>query len=241
MPTCVRGHESQGRAVVVVPRPARHRRINSHVVRILAVADVEERSLSEFFDPERWRGIDLLLSLGDLKAEYLDYLVSRLNVRCLYVRGNHDARYAEHPPAGCENVHGRVIKAVGLRFAGLEGSRWYGGTGVEYRDRDMAFKAFTLGLRIRLAGGVDVLMAHAPPTPDPGSPEAAVPVDRVHAGFDAFRTLIVQHRPKLFLHGHTHLNYGRAKRERRIAGVRVIDCYGATVIELGSGGPPVDA
>src|SRR6185295_13258779 len=121
--------------------------------RILAVADAEDRALAEHFDPERWRGVDLILSLGDLKPDYLDYLVSRLNVRCLYVRGNHDAAYAEAPPAGCDNVDGRVVRFSGLRIAGLEGSRWYGGSGVEYSDRHTALRAFMLDLRIRLAGG----------------------------------------------------------------------------------------
>jgi Icc-related predicted phosphoesterase len=200
-------------------------------MKILAVADVEDRALGEHFDPERWRGVDLILSLGDLKPDYLDYLVSRLNVRCLYVRGNHDAAYGQSPPAGCDDVNGRVVKVDGLRIAGLEGSRWYGGSGVEYSDRHTALRAFLLDLRIRLAGGVDVLMTHAPPTfGDPALDDA---LDKVHAGFDSYRKLALAHQPRLFLHGHTHLNYGRNKREQAIGSTRVIDCYGATLIELG--------
>lgn len=199
-------------------------------MRILAVADTEDRTLSEHFNPERYRDVDLVVSLGDLDADYLDYLVSRLNVRCLYVRGNHDAAYHERPPAGCENVDGRVLTCGGLRFAGLEGSRWYGGRGVEYGDRHMAWRGLMLGLRIRVAGGVDVIMAHAPPT-YPDDPLDAT-VDRVHAGFLTFQRLIETYRPKLFLHGHTHLGYGRNKRERAIGATRVIDCYGATLIDL---------
>ena len=199
-------------------------------MRILAVADTEDRALSEHFNPDRYRDVDLLLSLGDLDADYLDYLVSRLNVRCLYVRGNHDAAYSHQPPAGCENADSRILKVGQLRFAGLEGSRWYGGQGVEYGDRHMALRAFMLGMRIRMAGGVDVLMAHAPPT-YPEDPEDAK-VDRVHAGVPALREMIERWRPKLFLHGHTHLGYGRNKRERAIGETRVIDCYGATLIEV---------
>jgi Icc-related predicted phosphoesterase len=199
-------------------------------MRILAVADAEDRALADHFDPERWRGVDLILSLGDLKPSYLDYLVSRLNVPLLYVRGNHDAGYEQAPPAGCDDVNGRVLKVGGLRIAGLEGSRWYGGSGVEYSDRHMAFRAFMLGLRIRLAGGVDVVMTHAPPTF--GNPAIDDALDKVHAGFDSFRKLALAHQPRLFLHGHTHLNYGRNKREQMLGRTRVIDCYGATLIEL---------
>jgi Icc-related predicted phosphoesterase len=201
-------------------------------MKILAVADAEERALGEYFNADRWRGVDLVLSLGDLKAEYLDYLVSRLNVPLLYVRGNHDAAYRDHPPAGCENVSGRIVRAAGLRFAGLEGSRWYGGQGVEFGDAEMALRAFVLGLKIRVARGVDVIMTHAPPTLDPEPGQESEPVDRVHAGFDSYRKLILAHHPRLFLHGHTHLGYGRNKRERTLGATRVIDCYGATLIDL---------
>src|SRR5438067_13888266 len=113
-------------------------------MKILAVADAEERALGEHFNPERWRGVDLVLSLGDLKADYLDYLVSRLNVPLLYVRGNHDAAYRDQPPLGCEDVNGRVVRTLGLKIAGLEGSRWYGGSGVEYGDGEMALRTFML-------------------------------------------------------------------------------------------------
>src|SRR5437899_2754477 len=45
-------------------------------MRILAVGDVEEPLLHEHYRPERWEGVnrvDLLLSCGDLPAEYLDF------------------------------------------------------------------------------------------------------------------------------------------------------------------------
>jgi Icc-related predicted phosphoesterase len=198
-------------------------------VRILAVADAEERALGEHFDPARWRGVDLLVSCGDLRPDYLDYLVSRLNVPCLYVRGNHDSSYEESPPGGCENLHGRVVEVGGLRFAGLEGSRWYGGKGVEYSDRSIALRAWLLSWRVRMAGGVDVLVTHAPPL----LPAAAdAPPDRVHQGFPAFTDLAARFRPQLFLHGHTHLGYGRGQRERLLGPTRVIDCYGHCLIEV---------
>ena len=37
-------------------------------VRILAVSDEESTFIWEHFDPELFRGVDLLLSCGDLKA-----------------------------------------------------------------------------------------------------------------------------------------------------------------------------
>lgn len=210
-------------------------------MKILAVADAEDRALRDHFDPGRWRGVDLIVSCGDLEPGYLDYLVSCLNVPCVYVRGNHDAKYAEHPPGGCEDVHGRVIRIGGLRIGGLEGSRWYGGRGVEVGERTMRWRAWRLRGRSLLAGGLDVLVAHSPPLyPDQVADLAAIEageqpagaVDRVHLGFAALTDLTRAIRPKLFLHGHTHLGYGRGKREQRLGATRVIDCYGAYIVEV---------
>jgi predicted phosphodiesterase len=192
-------------------------------VRILAVADAESRAL-EHFDPARWGKVDLLVSCGDLKAGYLDYLASILNVPSVYVRGNHDAAYRDVP--GWENADGRVVEVGGVRIAGLEGARWYGGSGVEVGERTMAWRARLLGWRIALAGGADVLVTHAPPVLADG------PTDHVHAGFAAFNRLLVRHRPRLWLHGHIHLSYGRGPRERRVGATRVVDCYGAHLLEL---------
>ncbi len=222
-------------------------------MRILAIADSEERALSEHFDPKRWGVIDLVISCGDLDPEYLDLVVSRLNVPLLYVRGNHDTSYQERPPGGCENIDGRVRRFGGLRIAGLEGSRWYGGRGIEVGDREMAWRAFRLRVKILIAGGIDILVTHAPPLLETGAApqsqdtggempdrQAHVkqPVDHVHAGFPAFNRLLRQARPRIQLHGHTHLSYGRAKREMTLGTTCVIDCYGAYVVEIGKSDTP---
>ena len=216
-------------------------------MRILAIADTQERALSEHFDPKRWGSIDLIISCGDLDPDYLDLVVSRIDAPLLYVRGNHDTSYHERPPGGCENIDGRVRRFGGLRIAGLEGSRWYGGRGIEYSDRDMVWRCYWLRARILLARGIDILVTHAPPVfvrnsesssesaesqSTPHQDKASIQTDRVHAGFPAFNRLIQQSHPIMHLHGHTHLSYGRAKRESRLGTTCVIDCYGAHVIEI---------
>ena len=47
-------------------------------LRILAVSDLESKFIWEHFDPELFRGVDLILSCGDLKASYLSYLVTMI-------------------------------------------------------------------------------------------------------------------------------------------------------------------
>ncbi|TAK23305.1 MAG: metallophosphoesterase [Chloroflexota bacterium] len=197
-------------------------------VRILAVADAEERALGEHFNPDRWGRIDLVISCGDLDPNYLDYLVTRFNTPLFYVRGNHDASYVDQPPGGCENLDGHVRRFSGLRIAGLEGSRWYGGSGVEYTDSSMRWRTRLLDLRIRMARGIDILVTHAPPA----MPDGSEATDRLHRGFHCFSDLIQRHQPQLALHGHTHLGYGSGVRQRTLNSTRVIDCYRHTIVEL---------
>ena len=70
-------------------------------MKILVLADVESKYLWDYFEREKLDGIDLILSCGDLRAEYLSFLASFSKVPILYVRGNHDDNYAFKEPEGC--------------------------------------------------------------------------------------------------------------------------------------------
>ena len=48
-------------------------------MKILLVSDEEDQYLWDFYKPGRLKGIDLILSAGDLKAEYLSFLVTMAN------------------------------------------------------------------------------------------------------------------------------------------------------------------
>ena len=54
----------------------------------------------------------------------------------------------------------------------------------------------------RRAGGIDILLTHAPAS---GLNDGA---DKAHKGFQVFNDLMDQYQPKWFIHGHMHLNYG---------------------------------
>lgn len=62
-------------------------------MKILAVADEESRSLWDFYDKSKLEGVELILSCGDLKPEYLEFLVTMSNAEVLYIHGNHDIYY----------------------------------------------------------------------------------------------------------------------------------------------------
>ena len=79
---------------------------------------------------------------------------------------------------------------------------------------------------IRLAGGVDIVLAHGAPL---GVGDAE---DRAHQGFASFLKLMEVWRPKYFLHGHVHLNYGvNIQRVIPYGDTQVINCCGTYVLE----------
>ena len=187
---------------------------------------------------------DLIVSCGDLAFDYLEYLVSSLNVPLLYVPGNHDASLTradttwtplqqEVPapgPEGCENVDGRVSEVHGLRVAGLGGSLRYKPGPNQYTQAQMRWRAINLEVRIRLkrlrsGRKLDVLVTHAPPFELPGAEDAA------HVGFVAFHRIVSDLRPLLLVHGHVH-PYGRTRPERRIDGTRIVNVIPSRLIEL---------
>ena len=222
-------------------------------MKILAISDRPEKALWDYFQKDRWSDIDLVLSCGDLNRRYLEFLVTMLSVPVFYVRGNHDARYEQHPPEGCDDIHGKLVRYGGLRFLGFEGSYAYGPGKVGYTERQMAWKVWKKKWALRRAGGVDVVVSHAPPVfcdlartvcdPPAGLgkpcrfdlPDAELcheAADHVHRGFCAFTGLIRDYQPKVFVHGHIHLSYGLFPREVMLGCTRVINAFRHHVFEV---------
>ena len=66
----------------------------------------------------------------------------------------------------------------------------------------MRWRLWKQELAIRRAGGVDILLTHAPPR-GYGDRE-----DYAHRGFEAFLPFLDRHKPAYLVHGHVHMNYG---------------------------------
>ena len=97
-------------------------------MKILCVADEESPALWDYYTPGRLTEYDLILACGDLKANYLTFLVTMGRGRLLYVHGNHDGSYESAPPEGCEDIDGHIVVYNGLRILGLGGcSRYHPG------------------------------------------------------------------------------------------------------------------
>lgn len=171
-------------------------------MKILLLSDVESPYLWDYYVPGRLAEYDLMLSAGDLKSSYLSFLVTMGRSRLLYVHGNHDGNYDRRPPEGCECIDGKLVTVNGLRILGLGGSQVYSGGAHQYTEAQMRRRIFRASWAIRRAGGVDIILTHAPPR---GYGDAD---DYAHRGFEAFLPLMDKYAPRWLVHGHVHMNYG---------------------------------
>jgi Icc-related predicted phosphoesterase len=160
--------------------------------------------------------VRLVLSCGDLPLEYLEFVVSMLNVPLYYVMGNHDGRgywrsdgtHARFPQ-GCVHLEGRCVTDSGLLIAGLGGSIRYGPQVVyQFSEGEMWRRVLRLALHLwgnRLTYGraLDILITHSAPRGINDGPDAA------HRGFASLLWLLRVARPRWHLHGHTTTVYGR--------------------------------
>jgi Icc-related predicted phosphoesterase len=205
-------------------------------VKILAVSDLVVEGIYSSHIRERFSDVDMVLSCGDLPYSYLEYIVTMLNVPCLFVHGNHDApEYMANgrtltEPGGWINLDGRSVESKGILLAGLEGSiRYRPRAPFQYTESEMAYKVWRLTPALlwnRMVHGryLDIMITHSPPF---GIHDGK---DLPHRGFKAFRGLMARFRPRYLLHGHKHV-YGSEPARTRYLDTEVINVYPSRVIE----------
>ena len=170
-------------------------------MKILLISDEEDKYLWDYYRPGALDGVDLILSAGDLKPDYLSFLVTMARCPLLYVHGNHDERYKKDPPEGCDCVDDRIITVNGLRIAGLGGAPRYNDGPWQFTERQMTWRIRKLSRKIKIAGGVDLVLTHAP-VRGYGDQE-----NMAHRGFEAFLPLLDRWKPRYLIHGHVHQRY----------------------------------
>lgn len=197
------------------------------MMKILLLADEESKYYWDHFEKEKLDGIDLIISCGDLSPHFLSFLATFSKVPVLYVHGNHDYCYADTPPEGCVCIDDMVYEYKGLRIMGLGGCMEYCGGAYQYTEKQMRKRAKKLENKAKKLGGIDLLVTHAPAYHFNDSNDTA------HRGFETFIDLINMYKPKLFAHGHVHVNYGRDfKRESFYAATKVINAYEKYIVEI---------
>lgn len=197
-------------------------------MKILVLADCESKSLYEYFRPEKLEGVELILACGDLKPSYLDFFASMCRAPVMFVMGNHDKSYYAQAYGGCVCIEDQIQVFRGIRILGLGGSMRYHPEAVnQYTEKEMRRRIRRLRWKLRRNKGFDILVSHAPAA---GINDLE---DLPHRGFACFCELIEQYRPRLFVHGHVHANYGTGfKRVDQVGGTMVVNAYDNYIVEF---------
>ena len=117
-------------------------------MKILAIADEESAYLWDHFEKEKLKGIDLIISCGDLDPRYLSFLATFTSAPVLYVHGNHDEKYREMPPEGCICIDDAIYVHDGVRILGLGGSMRYRNGEHQYTEWDMKRRVGKLAFKL---------------------------------------------------------------------------------------------
>lgn len=189
-------------------------------MKILAIADEESKYYWDYYKEGKLDDIDLIISCGDLDANYLEFLATFAKAPILYVHGNHDVKYDRKAPDGCICIEDDIYVHNGIRILGLGGSMKYKESKHQYTEKEMKQRVKKLWFKLFYHRGFDILVTHAP------AYELNDGEDLPHQGFSVFRTLLERYRPKYFLHGHVHMNYGRRHKRCDIYGeTHIINAY----------------
>lgn len=196
-------------------------------MRLLLLADEESKYYWDYFEKEKLEGIDLIISCGDLSPQYLSFLATFAKVPVLYVKGNHDYCYEDTPPDGCICIDDDIYVHDGVRIMGLGGCMCYNYGKLQFTEQKMKLRYHKLWFKLKKHKGIDVLITHAP------AYELNDSKDLPHRGFKVFKEIIDKYQPKLFAHGHVHINYGRDfKRESYYNGTKVINAFEKYIVEI---------
>ncbi|MNI30808.1 Calcineurin-like phosphoesterase [compost metagenome] len=195
-------------------------------MKILVVADEESKYIWDHFDRSKFSNVDLIISCGDLKQEYLSFLVTMIKAPLFYVHGNHDTSYKTAAPEGCTCIDDKIIIYKGIRIVGLGGSNRYRPGDFQYTESQMKWRILKLIPNLWMKKGVDILVTHAP------AYKLGDGEDLCHRGFECFITFMDKYNPKYLLHGHQHLNYGRNQRIHQYKETKIINGFGYYFIEI---------
>lgn len=197
-------------------------------MRIMVLSDIADKALWDYLDRSLLEGVDLVLSCGDLPAEYLSFLTCFTHAPILYVHGNHDEGYAKKPPEGCICIEDDIYVHEGVRILGLGGSMRYRPGEHMYSEKEMRKRVRRLWWKLRRHRGFDILLAHAPASGIGDQP------DLPHRGFQVFVELMDKWQPKYMVYGHVHPQYAALsfQRERTHGSTTCVNAYKRAFIEI---------
>ena len=206
-------------------------------MKILAVSDEVVERLYSLCTGGHFQDLDLLLGCGDLPYNYLENLVSFLNVPLFYVPGNHDPHYDPQDSKtyahGGSNLDLQLVRHKKFLIGGLGGSIQYRPDGNnQYTQAEAYVRTLRLYPRLMLnrihyGRALDILNTHSPPFGIHDDETLA------HQGLKAINFLIRIARPRYHLHGHMHFQRRNLSPFETINGVtKIINIFPYKIIEV---------
>lgn len=208
--------------------------IGGHM-KILAIADTESKYLWDYYSPEKLEGVELIISCGDLRAEYLEFLVTMCKCPVAYVPGNHDAKYVNRPPEGCICLDGSVYEYNGFRIFGISGSMRYKQGPFMYTEDEMRKRIRNFGPEIIKSSGIDIFVTHSP-AKGHGDME-----DLPHRGFECFNKFLNICHPWYMFHDHVHSNYSSkfVRTSQHECDTEIINACERIIVDADKTTPPI--
>ena len=154
---------------------------------------------------------DLLVTLGDIDIDTLDYICSMASgVPWVGVLGNHDHDASE--VCFLPSVHGDSRDIHGVRVGGCGGAPRYKNAPNHYSERQVKRV-------LRRVPRIDLFLSHAPPPSAVYKAQVAAGRGRIHRGFDAFDHYLWTTQPQFWLHGHLSARYSTSIGNTTVVGV----------------------
>lgn len=210
---------------------------NSRIVKILALSDEVVERLYSLCDRGHFGDIELMLGCGDLPYEYLENLLTLLNVPLLYVPGNHDPNYRPGDTLtyaeGGSNVDLKSMYIRKFLIGGFGGSVRYRPRGTnQYTQAEAYWRALRLLPRfflnrVRYGRALDILITHSPPF--------GIHNDDTHAhmGLKAINWLLRVAKPRYHFHGHTHFQrHNISPSETNHGPTKIVNIYPYKIVEV---------
>lgn len=210
---------------------------------ILCIADHVDPLIYSEGIKKHFSHVDAVISCGDLKKYYYEFIVSNLNVPLLYVLGNHSPFSLEKPNPieysvknlfqGGILTDGKCIyiKELDLIVAGLGGCIRHNNGKNQYTEAEMFFRIILLLPQLLLnkiirGRCLDIFMTHSPPR------HINDREDPCHRGFKVFRLFLRIFKPRYMLHGHVHLYKYNDKRKETFKTVPIINVYDHYILKI---------
>lgn len=206
-------------------------------MKILAVSDQIVERLYTLTSSGHFQDVELILGCGDLPYEYLEYLVTMLNVPMFYVPGNHDPKFdsrtTQTHAEGGFNLDLKIVRHNKFMIGGLGGSIRYRPDGInQYTQEEAYLRAIQmlprlLLYRIQYGRALDILISHSPPF---GIHDDT---DPAHNGLKALNWLMRISQPRYHFHGHIHLYKSNLEiKETTVGLTKIINVYPYKELEV---------